>query len=225
VATKTQPAERQTSALIAGEPVETLADFLHELGDIPPERVRVRPAVRSATEQDLEGRDGCELVDGTIVEKAVGFLESCLASLLVGFLRDYLEKHDIGFIAGPDALMRFGKNVRGPDVAFVRWERVPDEEIPDTPVGEAVPELVVEILSRGNSRAEIERKRGEYFAGGVPLVWIVEPRKRTVEVWADPNTFKTLTEEDVLDGGQVLPEFSLPVREWFRRARRRKPDG
>ncbi len=202
-------------------PSQTLADLLHALGDIAPERIRLHPPIGTATEDDLEGLRNCELVDGTIVEKAVGYLESCLGALLIGFLHEYLKERDLGFVAGADALSRFGSNARAPDVAFVRWEQVPDEEIPDVGVAAEVPQLAVEVLSRGNTRREIERKRGEYFAAGVRLVWIVEPRRRTVEVWTAADRFVTLTEADVLDGGDVLPGFSLSIRDWFGKSKRR----
>lgn len=219
MATKTLSKATSAEAADAAAP-ETVADFIEQLGGISPKRIRTRPPVTTATEADLAGTKGCELVDGTVVEKAVGFLESCLAPLLIRLIGRFLDEHDIGFIAGPGSHIRFGANVRGPDVAFVRWEQVPGAAIPDTPVGEAVPVLAVEILSRGNTQAEIERKRCEYFASGVRLVWIADPRKRTVEVWTDLRTCKTLTEHDALDGGDALPGFSLPVREWFDKARK-----
>jgi Uma2 family endonuclease len=216
--TKTLPAaELHETSEVAGP--ETVADFIEQLGGISPQRIHTRPPVTTATEADLARTKGCELVDCTIVEKAVGFLESCLAPLLIRLIGRYLDEHDIGFIAGPDAHIRFGANVRGPDVAFVRWDQVPGAEIPDVPVSDSVPSLVVEILSRGNTQSEIERKRREYFAAGVRLLWIADPRKRTVEVWTDAKTCQTLTEGASLEGGEILPGFLLPIREWFDRAR------
>ena len=201
---------------------ETAADLVRRLGDISIDRIRLHPPIGTATEADLERLWNCELIDGTIVEKAVGYLESCLGALLIRILGEYLDRHDVGYVAGADGLARFGSNARAPDVAFLRWEQSPDAAIPDVAVSVTVPELAVEILSRGNTRAEIERKRGEYFAAGVRLVWIVEPRRRIVEVWTDAATVRALTEDDVLDGGDVLPGFALRIRDWFAKASRRK---
>jgi Uma2 family endonuclease len=78
-----------------------------------------------------------------------------------------------------------------------------------------VPALVVEILSRGNTHGEIARKIGEYFAAGVALVWVVDPRSRTVAAYSGPDQSTTLSDGDELDGGSVLPGFTLALTPWF----------
>ena len=67
------------------------------------------------------------------------------------------------------------------------------------------------MLSPGNTRAEMLRKREEYFLAGVLLVWEVDPRTFTIDVYTAPETKTTLTEADTLDGGEVLPGFSVAV--------------
>src|SRR5262249_44762398 len=79
------------------------------------------------------------------------------------------------------------------------------------------PNLAVEVLSEGNTPAEIERKLKEYFLAGVELAWIVDPFKRTVAVHTAPDRLRTLSEKGTLDGGSVLPGFTLAVRELFAR--------
>ena len=79
----------------------TVADVLQQLGDIPPHRVRVHPALGKATERDLlavldHTNRPCELVDGTLVEKPRGYLESYLASELIRLLGNFVEEHDLG---------------------------------------------------------------------------------------------------------------------------------
>jgi Uma2 family endonuclease len=71
------------------------------------------------------------------------------------------------------------------------------------------------VLSRSNTDAEMERKRNEYFDAGVALVWLVDHRTRTVQVYNDVENHVTLHEDDTLDGGTVLPEFRVPVNELF----------
>src|SRR5262249_21003937 len=71
------------------------------------------------------------------------------------------------------------------------------------------------VLSEGNTRGEMERKLKEYFLAGVRLVWFVDRDQRTVKVFTSPDTARLLTEEQVLDGGAVLPGLSLPVRAIF----------
>ena len=65
--------------------------------------------------------------------------------------------------------------VRIPDVAFTSWERLPGRRVPPEPIPELAPDLAVEVLSQSNTEAEMTRKRGEYFAAGVRLVWLVDP--------------------------------------------------
>jgi Uma2 family endonuclease len=79
------------------------------------------------------------------------------------------------------------------------------------------PDLAVEVLSEGITQDEMERKLKEYFLAGVRLVWFVEPRKRTVEVFTAPGACTVFTEEQTLDGGDVLPGLRLPVRDFFLR--------
>lgn len=80
-----------------------------------------------------------------------------------------------------------------------------------------MPDLAVEVLSESNTPGEMQVKRKEYFLAGTTLVWQVDPRRRVVVVYAAPEMSVTLTEADTLDGGIVLPGFSLPVRRVFER--------
>ncbi len=102
----------------------TIADLLESLGGIPARRVLFNPVPGTATERDLiEIHDRSnrlyELVDGTLVEKAMGFDESLLGFFLGGALLDYLKAHDLGKPVGADAMMRlFPGLVRIPDVGL-----------------------------------------------------------------------------------------------------------
>ncbi len=217
--TLAKPQRRQPSA----PPVrpETMADVIHQLGGIPADRILMRPTPGTATEADAVRHKLCELIDGTLVRKAVGYEESRLALILSHFIEDFLEENNIGFTVGADALHRLAPGrLREPDVAFTRWERMPRRRVPKEAIGSIVPDLAVEVLSRGNRKREIEQKRREYFTAGVTLVWIMDPRKRTVDVWTDADTRTVLHEDDALDGGDVLPGFRLPIRRWIERAER-----
>lgn len=107
------------------------------------------------------------------------------------------------------------KLVRVPDVSFTNWDRLPGRHVPMAPVPEVVPDLAVEVLSEGNTRGEMERKLKEYFLSDVTLVWFLDPRKRTVQVYTSPDDMIELAETDTLDGGDVLPGFSVPVARLF----------
>jgi Uma2 family endonuclease len=167
----------------------TVADLLEQLGDISPRRVLARPFPGTATEQDvidLETREKrlCELVDGVLVEKTMGYFESMLAAQLITFLGEFLKHHDLGMLAGADGALRLWPGlVRIPDVSFVSWNRLPNRQVPREPIPDLVPDLAGEVLSEGNTKREMERKLSEYFQAGVRLVWFIEPASRSARVY------------------------------------------
>lgn len=198
-----------------------LNDLLARFADYPPERVRLRPAPGTATKQDvldIDRTEGklCELIDGVLVEKAVGFKEGYLASWLGRRLGNFAEQHDLGIVLGPDGTVElFPDQVRIPDVAFYSWDKLPGRAIPDDPIPGLHPDLAVEVISRTNTRREMFEKRKDYFFAGVRLVWYVDHRARTVEVYTAVDQVATLTDADTLTGGDVLPGFALPVADLF----------
>jgi len=208
--------------------VATVGDLLDRLGGIPPQRVRLRPTPGTATEKDvieIEARENrlCELVDGTLVEKAVGQYESRLAAVLIYFLESFLDQNNLGIVYGADATLRLMPGlVRIPDVSFVSWRRLPGRELPAEPIPDLTPDLAVEILSAGNTVAEMRRKVREYFDSGVRLVWLIDPVALHVTVHITPSRSRVVREDQTLDGGKVLPGFSLPLRDLIMKAGRRR---
>jgi Uma2 family endonuclease len=200
---------------------ETMGDLLRELGGISPRRVRLHPTPGTATERDLirlndHSNRLYELVEGVLVEKVMAFPESTLTCDLIKFLGLFLDLHDLGFLAGPDGAMRLmPRLVRIPDISFVAWVQLPTRERPTDSIADLVPALAIEVLSKGNTHREMSRKLKEYFISGVRVVWFVDPRKRIVQVYTGPDEARTLAEKDTLDGGDVLPGFTLSVRKLF----------
>jgi Uma2 family endonuclease len=202
-------------------PTWSFGDLLQHLGRIPPERIRVHPAPGTATEKDLldiQAREDrlYELVDGVLVEKAMGFRESFLAVFLARRLGDFADAHDLGIVVGADGAVRLGEGlVRIPDVAFIAWDRLPGKRIPDAPVPDLAPDLAVEVLSENNTKEEMERKLRDYFFAGVRLVWLVDPDRRVVDVCTAPDQCVRLQEGQPLGGGDVLPGLSLSLKQLF----------
>lgn len=200
---------------------DTLADLLHELGDVPLSRVRRYPYPGTATVQDVERIQAeekryCELVDGVLVEKAIGYRESILAVVFTWHFQNYSRSHRRGLVAGADGLLQLiPKLVRGPDAAFTFRDNVEGGKVPSAPVPLLVPDVVVEVMSPSNTHREMERKLGEYLSAGVRLIWYVYPEERVVDVYARPPTPHRLTAADTLDGGDVLPGFTLNLAELF----------
>ena len=104
--------------------------------------------------------------------------------------------------------------VRAPDVAFLRAERV--GTVPVKGYFQGAPDLAVEVISKGNTPQEMERKLSDYFAAGVRQVWYVyhSPR-REVLVYASPTERTVLGDQQTLDGGDLLPGFTLPLKDFF----------
>ncbi len=201
-------------------PPANMQDLLYQLGDIAPVRVRTCPAAGHATVKDLialnERKDSLyELVEGTLVEKAMGFQEGLLSAYLIRVLGTFVAKHKLGLVTGGDTMLRLGVSlVRLPDVAFIAAARLP-RGIPKEAVPKIAPDLAIEVLSPSNTKREMQRKRAEYFAAGCLLVWCIDPRKRTLEVYDSPESRRLLRESDTVDGGDVLPGFSLELRLLF----------
>lgn len=201
----------------------TWEERLQDLGNIPAYRIRTDPAPGTATIEDVTYlRDTekrlYELIDGTLVEKSIGWQDSLLAGILVQWLNNYLDSNRIGVATGADGMTRlFGDTVRGPDVAFVAWDRLPDGHMPTAPIPDLVPNFVIEVLSTSNTYAEMSRKRREYFHAGVELLWMVEHRTRTVTVFRSTQDATVYTDVAIIDGGQVLPGWQVDIGELFSR--------
>jgi Uma2 family endonuclease len=104
---------------------------------------------------------------------------------------------------------------RIPDVAFISWGRLPKRRVPTEPIPHLAPDLAVEVLRMGNTPGEMARKRQEYCRAGVQVVWQVDPRLRTVEVFTAPDRSTILHETHLLEGATVLPGFTLALQELF----------
>ena len=191
--------------------MRTLADLIRELGDIDPSRILLVPTPGTATVADVE-RYECELIDGTLVRKPMGFEESTLACYLIEMLNAFVRRGNIGLSTGPDGFYRiFDGTVRAPDLAFVSWASLPKRRRPIKPIPDLVPDFCLEVLSIGNTKREMKRKRKDYFTAGVKLVWLIDPSKRTATVYDADDAGTLLPPTGSLDGGKVLPGFTLPL--------------
>ena len=202
----------------------TLADFWTHLGSIPPERIRMSPLPGTATERDVieaESRSGriCELIDGVLVEKTMGYRESFIAALVNHLIQTFLDAHNLGIVLGADGTLRsLPRQVRVPDVCFISWKHFPNRKLPDEPIPQLAPDLAIEVLSEGNTEREMQRKLRDYFAAGVRLVWYIDPRTRSARSYTAEDQFVEVSEGGALSGGDVLPGFELRLKELFDKA-------
>jgi Uma2 family endonuclease len=209
----------------------TVADLYRRFGPIPFERIRQNPSPGLGTVADVNWLNDhedrlYELVDGILVMKTRGLEESIIGMNIVTLLNNFARPRGLGLVAGEGGTIQLDINlVRIPDVAFFSWERLPGGELPKEPIPLLVPDLAVEVISASNTRKEMEEKLQEYFEKGVRLVWYVRPKSRVVDVYNAPDRFTRLTASMRLDGGDVLPGFSVQVSELFQLPQRPAAQG
>jgi Uma2 family endonuclease len=157
-----------------------------------------------------------ELVKGVPVEiLPTQRPHNALTVELLRLLANHVRAGKLGEIGGPDAgfvLTHNPDTVRSPDVSFVSKGRL-------TPMEDGyysiAPDLAVEVVSPANSKTEIHEKVVEYFQAGTQLVWVVYPKSRAIYVYQAPNKITVLSGDETLDGGDVLPGFSVNVHDIF----------
>ncbi len=153
-----------------------------------------------------------ELIDGEIVQKMPTMLHGLIIFLLSAALGTYLREHPIGR-AGVEVRYRLSSDNLNdviPDLSFVTM----DKPIIRKGAAPFLPDLAVEVQSPDQSDKFMADKAAYYLANGVRMVWLVYPDKRLVEVLT-PDARHLLNDADSLDGGDVLPGFSLPIRDIF----------
>jgi Uma2 family endonuclease len=155
-----------------------------------------------------------ELVRGQVVEVSpTAWAHGDAAGELLTRMRAHARRHDLGAVL-PEVgflLARDPDTVRGPDVAFVARARIPDP-LPERGFVELAPDLVAEVVSPGDAYSEVQAKVEEYLAAGVREVWVVDPRRRRVEVHAAGRAARTLGPADAL-ATDLLPGLVIPVGE------------
>ena len=133
------------------------------------------------------------------------------------YLDVFVDEHGLGIIysGGPGfVLSRDPDVVLAPDIAFVRTDRLPPGE-EEVRFLRMAPDLAVEIVSPSDTGPTVDDKVEAYFAAGVEMVWVLDPRRRTLRVRQPDGTDRLLREDDELDGGDVLPGFRIRVGKLF----------
>jgi Uma2 family endonuclease len=159
-----------------------------------------------------------ELVRGELrTMPAAGFEHGLIGINLASPLAAYVRAHALGYVVLAETgflLSRDPDTVRAPDIGFVTRERI--EKLGVTKkYWPGAPDLAVEIVSPNDTVNELDEKVQDWLAAGTRLVWVVNPRRRTVTVHALGAKPVILTDTDVLDGGDVVPGFRIAVAEPF----------
>lgn len=158
-----------------------------------------------------------EMVYGQKKEKPpMGMLENWIVGTLFFWLDSYVRSRRLGKVIAEtlfvlDASLQLQ---RRPDLAFVsrtRWPKPPMR----TNAWDVVPDLAVEVISPTNTADAVVEKIEEYFAAGVHLVWVIYGELQRIYVYESPKSVTILDSGDILEGGETIPGFSLPVATLF----------
>lgn len=171
--------------------------------------------VRRATEADLWNapEDGYkrELVDGEVVMSPAGARHGQVCVRLVMAIGAFVRERSLGEVFDSSTGFRLpGGNVRLPDVAFVPAERLAGGVTDD--FSDATPALAVEVLSPSDRPRAVLDKVGEYLQAGVTMVWVVDPSRASAAVYRSAGDVRHVGIEGRLEGDEVLPGFSVPLR-------------
>lgn len=158
-----------------------------------------------------------ELVRGVLhVSEPPGYAHGALAVELASRLSAYARPRRLGRVVVESGyvLERGPDTVRGPDVSFIRQDRLPAPDRAHWFI-EGGPDLSVEIVSPSERRAAIADKVADALRAGARLVWVIYPRKRTAVAHRPDGVPELIPEDGALDGRDVVPGFTLPLAELF----------
>lgn len=153
-----------------------------------------------------------EYIGGEIVEVPSNPRSSEIGVLVAYFLLAFVRTHKLGRVTGEQGGYMVAGERYAPDVAFIAYHRQPD--LPESGYNPNPPDLAVEVLSPTDSDRRLGIKLHNYAIANT-VVWVIDPQEKLVDVYVPGQPAYTLTEDDTLDGGILLPGFSLPVRDIF----------
>ena len=160
----------------------------------------------------------CELIKGEVFEMApAGRLHGRTAATIAILVGSFVRDKDLGEVSAAETGFIVSRNpdtVSAPDVAFMSKERLPPGEV-GTGFLEMAPDLVVEVVSPGDSASYVQEKAEMWLEAGARLVWVVYPVSQSVVVYDSPNEARVVHTGDDLDGAPVFEDFHVTVAEFF----------
>jgi Uma2 family endonuclease len=163
----------------------------------------------------LDGR--AELVRGRVVRMSFPGMQHGVVAVKIGArLLGFVEAHALGYVFVETGCItaRDPDTVRGPDVAYLSFDRMAGQA-PPVQFLPFAPDLAVEVISPSQRPKGIRAKVQDWFGGGARCVWLVYPATRNLYVLASPTDVQILGPGDTLGGGDLLPGFSCPVAALF----------
>ena len=161
-------------------------------------------------ESDLEGY---EYIKGELIQVPPTSMEHGDISInLISQLNTYVRENQLGRTYMPDTGFQVGDRFLIPDIAFISTDRLPADRSKACPVP---PDLAVEVVSPSDTLHRIQEKVFAYLEAGTQLVWVIEPRAKSVTVYRSETDITTLTRNDTLSGEDVVEGFTCQVAELF----------
>ena len=182
---------------------------LHEItqGIRAPEQVSMTLA--EFLENDI---DGYEYVKGELVPMSPPTrIHSKISVNIIRHLDQYVRENQLGEVH-VEAAFQVGERVLKPDVAFVPTSKLDGDENTGFPIP---PDLAIEVVSPTDVQWRVVDKAFVYLNAGTHLVWVLDPRSKTVTVYRSERDIALLTYEDTLTGEDVVPGFACPVSQLF----------
>jgi Uma2 family endonuclease len=159
-----------------------------------------------------------ELVKGIVISQPFNGLEhGAIAATICMWLGRFIFAQQLGEVLATGTgftLAHDPDTVRAPDAAFVTAERVAQIKR-RRGYFDGAPDLAVEVVSPDDKAEEVDEKVLDYLEAGTRLVWVVQPRTKTITVYRSLDQVRVLTQRDMLDGADVVPGFAVPVKEIF----------
>ena len=157
-----------------------------------------------------------ELVRGELIKMSpAGHQHGRIVLNLTTPLDQFVRANQLGAVYAAETGFKLAEDmVRAPDAAFIRRERVEAVGL-TTGFWPGAPDLAAEVVSPGDTYAEVEDKIADWLDAGTRLVVVVNPSTQTVALHYSRSDIRILTTDDVLDGGEVVPNWTLPVRDIF----------
>lgn len=191
-----------------------------ELNQSKPTSLAAQQNLLTADDLTKQPDDGSryELVKGVLQKMPpAGFEHGICAAEIGSKLNMYVKRHKLGYVCGAETGFRIAQNpdtVRAPDAAFVCQTSIERQGIVKG-YWEGAPDLAVEVISPGDTYAEVAEKVEAWLTAGCRMVWVINPRRETVEVYRPNADFTILRGSDILDGGDVVEGFQCSVQDIF----------
>ncbi len=191
-----------------------------ELNQPTPTSPATQHSLLTADDLAKQPNDGTryELVKGVLQKMPpAGFAHGIYAAEIGSRLNVHVKAHQLGYVCGAETGFKIAQNpdtVRAPDAAFVCQSSIEQQGIVRG-YWEGAPDLAIEVISPNDTYAEVAEKVDEWLTAGCAMVWVINPRRETVEVYRANADFVLLHGTDTLDGGDVVEGFQCRVQDIF----------